>query len=323
MRRALAADFAAALGGKTRVVATLDARLPADDGPWTTATIEPDSCLDRLRELAEKADYTLLIAPETMGELERLTRLIEETGTRALGSSAEAVALAADKAALGRWLEKRGVPTPPFRIVEPSRGLPDDGAFPAVLKPVDGAGAIDTFRIDDPNNLPEAAREMTIGLLQPLVRGEPRSASFLVSPDRGARLIAIGGQRMETRGGRFMYRGGWLPVDCPVASPILTKAVESVPGLRGFVGVDFIWDSDRGDVKILEINPRPTTSCVGLRRVLPPGLLAGAWLAGFDDLSKWDDMMDSISLEIAAASVVRFGVDGSVALDVEKGAARC
>lgn len=323
MRRALATDFAAALGGATRVVMTLDARFPPETGPWTTVAIEPGTCPDRLRELAGEADYTLVIAPETRGELERLTRLFEETGTRALGSSSEAVAMAADKAALGLWFEKHGIPTPPSRIVEPSKGLPDDGAFPAVLKPIDGAGSIDTFLINDPNNLPEDARGLAQGLMQPLVRGEPLSASFLVAPDRGARLIAIGGQRIATEAGRFAYRGGWLPVACPGASAILARAVESVAGLRGFVGVDFIREPERGEISVLEINPRPTTSCVGLCRVLPPGLLASAWLAAFGESSKWDDMMESITREISAAPVVRFGADGSIVSDARRNAARC
>lgn len=323
MRRALAADFAAALGGTTRVVATLDARLPPEPGPWTTVAIELGTCPDRLRELADEADYTLVIAPETRGELERLTRLIEETGTRALGSAPEAVAMAADKAALGLWFEKHGIPTPPSRAVEPMRGLPDDGTFPAVLKPIDGAGSIDTFLINDPKSLPEDARELARGLLQPLVRGQPLSASFLVSPARGARLIAIGGQRIETEGGRFAYRGGRLPVACSGASSILTRAVESVSGLRGFVGVDFIWEPGRGQISVLEINPRPTTSCVGLCRVLPPGRLASAWLAAFGKTSKWNDMMESITREISKAPMVRFGADGLIVLDAGKDAPRC
>ena len=38
----------------------------------------------------------------------------------------------------------------------------------------------------------------------------------------------------------------------------------------------------REHATILEINPRPTTSYVGLSRLLPPGRLAAAWLGAFD-----------------------------------------
>ena len=53
----------------------------------------------------------------------------------------------------------------------------------------------------------------------------------------------------------------------------------SVTGLRGFVGVDFLWDEIEAKATVLEINPRPTTSYVGLTRLLPPGCLAQSWLA--------------------------------------------
>ncbi len=312
MRRALAADFAAALGSKTRVVVALDSRLPFEDGPWTVIRLEPDPGLDQIKEIAGRVDYTLVVAPETMGALERVTLAIGETATRPLGSSAEAVALTADKAALGRWFERHGIPTPPSRVVEPARGLPANWTYPAVLKPIDGAGSVDTLRIDDPNRLPDGARGLAAGLLQPLVAGEAKSAVFLISPARGARLLAIGGQRIEVREGQFIYRGGALPTPCPEAAAILTRAVEAVPGLCGFIGVDFLWDADRGEAIVLEINPRPTTSCVGLCHVLSPGLLADAWMAAFSDPGRWDGLINQIINEINGALVVRFEADGRV-----------
>ena len=51
------------------------------------------------------------------------------------------------------------------------------------------------------------------------------------------------------------------------------------PGLRGFVGVDFFWEPELDEATVLEINPRATTSFVGLSRLLPAGHLAAAWLA--------------------------------------------
>ncbi|MGD0042302.1 MAG: hydantoinase/oxoprolinase family protein [Isosphaeraceae bacterium] len=66
---------------------------------------------------------------------------------------------------------------------------------------------------------------------------------------------------------------------CGQAEPLLRRAVESVAGLRGFVGVDFFWEPELGETTVLEINPRATTSFVGLGRLLPAGHLAAVWLA--------------------------------------------
>ena len=137
---------------------------------------------------------------------------------------------------------------------------------------------MDTFYLDGPGDLSEDARRMPRSLLQPFVPGEPMSASFLVSPEGRAWLIAIGRQRMEVRDGRFEYLGGEIPVSCPDAVHELHRAIAAIEGLAGFVGVDFIWDEQSGRATILEINPRPTTSLVGLCRLLPAGPLARAWL---------------------------------------------
>ena len=312
MRRALAADFAS-LGDRTRVVVTLDARFAHEDGPWTTVGIEPGAYTEQLLDLSRRADYTVLVAPETTGLLERLPLAIDAAGGRVLGSTAAAVALTADKAALARRFEEAGVPTPRSRVVDPRKGLPADWReYPAVLKPIDGAGAVDTYRIAGPTCLPGAARSMSTALLQPQAAGVAMSAVFLVSCRGEARLIATGRQRIVIQGDCFVYEGGTIPVACPDALPALRCALDSVEGLRGFVGVDFIWDADRGEAAVLEINPRATTSCVGLCRLLPTGLLARGWLAGFADAEGWHDAIDRIGRAIADAAPVQFNASGMI-----------
>jgi predicted ATP-grasp superfamily ATP-dependent carboligase len=282
MRRAIAADFASVARDKVRVIVTLDARLPEDPGPWTIERIEPRNPGRRLRELAVAADATVLVAPETAGILSGLTRDLREAGVRVLGSAPEAIALTGDKARLGAWLRARGIDTPPSWIVLPKAGLPPDAPYPAVLKPVDGAGCVDTFYLVDAPSLPPGARAMSRALLQPYLAGVPMSASFLVDGRGTAWLLGIGIQRIALRGGRFVYQGGILPAPSRAAEPQLRPTVAAIPGLRGFVGVDFVWDPEAQQATVLEINPRPTTSCVGLTRLLPPGRLAEAWLRIFE-----------------------------------------
>ena len=279
MRRAIASDFACLPGGPSRVIVTSDSRLSEDIGPWT---IVPGDDPGRVRELAVAADFTVLIAPETSGILANLTSDLRHAGARLLGSTAGAVALAGDKARLAARLHKLSIETPPTRTIVPRDGLPPDTSYPAVLKPVDGAGSIDTFYLADDLSLPDCARTMPVALLQPFVPGIPMSASFFVGGDGQVWPIGVGIQRMAIHAGRFEYHGGSLPAPCRDALPQIAPAVDAVAGLRGFVGVDFVWDTRKGLATILEINPRPTTSCVGLVRLLSPGVLARAWLAACD-----------------------------------------
>jgi predicted ATP-grasp superfamily ATP-dependent carboligase len=308
MRRAIASDFASLPG--VRVVMTLDARLPDEPGPWTVVRIGHEQDVDEWARIAAEADWTVLIAPETGGTLADCSRTLAQRGGRSLGSTPEAVEWTGDKLKLGAFLGERGIRTPSCRRVVPSQPLPQDVRYPAVLKPIDGAGSAETYLIPEPGLVPDEAKALHEALLQPFVPGVPSSASFLVGPDNKAQLIGIGRQRVEIREGRFVYRGGILPDPEAVPAPALGQAVESIAGLRGFVGVDFLRDADQETITILEINPRPTTSYVGLARILPSGFLAQAWIntvEGASELSAWP-----LAEMVRSHGPVTFDADGTI-----------
>jgi len=319
MRRAIAADFASISEPPTvRVIVTLDSRLPADPGPWTVERVAPGEATQRLRQLAPSADFTVLIAPETTGALAQLTRVLRDAGTRLLGSTAEAIELTGDKARLAAWLQGAGIDTPPTRTVIPAAGLPADADYPAVLKPVDGAGSLNTFLVADQNSVPLEANAMPAAVLQPFISGAPMSASFLVGGDGAAYLIGIGAQRMAIRDRRFEYLGGTLPVSCPGALAQLEPAIASIAGLRGFVGIDFLWELERRHATVLEINPRPTTSYVGLSRLLHPGTLARAWLDVYDTANQGKlAPLSSLADRIHRQQPVSFDTSGAFLTDGE------
>jgi predicted ATP-grasp superfamily ATP-dependent carboligase len=318
IRRAIASDFAAIPGLDAHVIVTLDSRWPDEPGPWTVVNIGQGDLPGRLLELATDSDYTVIIAPETMGILACLTRLFEQAGLNTLGSSSESIALTGDKERLGERLEARGIATPRSRTLDPAQGLPVDAEYPAVLKPIDGAGSVGTYFLDDAQSLPESARRMSSALLQPFVPGTPMSSSFLVDDANRAWLIGMGQQRITIENGRFQYKGGLLPRQCHDAESVLREAVDSVPGLRGFVGVDFIWDSECGRATVLEINPRPTTSCVGLTRVLPLGHLASAWLTACGAPGFARDSLVNLASLVRGKEAISFDADGTMR-EVDRG----
>jgi predicted ATP-grasp superfamily ATP-dependent carboligase len=307
MRRALAADVARLPG--LRVVVTLDARLPAEPGPWTTVRVGPGEELATFARLAAEADCTALIAPETGGVLLDRARTIEQVGGRSLGSTPEAIALAGQKHALGVLLRRLGIPSPPGRLIDPRGGLPRDVPYPAVLKPPDGAGAVATYYLPDAGAWPLGAERPEAALIQPYITGVPMSASFLVAEGR-AHLVGVGRQRVEIRAGRFVYRGGTVPAEVSRYDENVHRTVDAVPGLRGWVGVDFLWDEQEARAVVLEINPRLTTSYVGLRRLLPPGELARAWLAALDGVA--EDATVDLARRIHACRPLTFEANGTI-----------
>jgi predicted ATP-grasp superfamily ATP-dependent carboligase len=83
--------------------------------------------------------------------------------------------------------------------------------------------------------------------------------------------------------GRFDYCGGSLPLSAPLAERALRLAMRAVKTLAtpiGYLGLDLVLGADPGgaDDVVIEINPRLTTSYVGLR-ALARGNLAEAMLA--------------------------------------------
>jgi hypothetical protein len=87
-------------------------------------------------------------------------------------------------------------------------------------------------------------------------------------------VLALGRQRVSGRSA-LRYLGGDLPWHPARAREAIESAVRAVTALdsatgdlRGFVGVDLIV-GPRGS-HVLEINPRLTSSYLGLRRVLRP-----------------------------------------------------
>lgn len=278
MLSAVSADFAAVLG--VEVV-----RFPDD--------VSPDDHADMFNRLAASAEWSLVIAPETGGELGRLTAQVCQVGGKLIGSPPLPAYVVTDKVVLGLLWEQNGVPTP-------KRFTPNEPIiFPVVCKPFDGCGSDGVHLIQESDELaampPDPKR-----MVQEYVPGRPASVAFLIGPKQTIPLLPTFQHLSDD--GRFHYRGGSLPIPPTLAERAVSlglRAIGCVPGLFGYVGVDLVLGER--DVAI-EINPRLTTSYVGLRALAETNL-AGAML----------DVCEGRSVEVRwKPGSVTFGADGSV-----------
>ncbi|WP_169976568.1 ATP-grasp domain-containing protein [Tautonia rosea] len=345
MRRALASDFASVPG--VRVLTTVDFREPHSDasGPWKLVRIRPGQELSRVAELATEVDCTLIIAPETGGFLFDRVRMLDQIGVRSLGCTSEGVAVAGNVLLTLDRLRDAGVRIPPTRVVSPRQGWPRRLTFPlselarvcpfvevpeplidcpphrasdeaiehpGVLKPVDGAGATHSYVLAGEVSWPDPAWRPEVAVLQPWIDGKHRSTSILVSSLGRPSLIGCASQRITVDRGRMAYAGGTVPLPAsPAVKRMVDQVVEALPGLRGWVGIDWI-DDGQGEPIVLEVNPRPTTSIVGFLALLPPGMLANAWLGLFDDpLSPLPDLLSDL-VRSAGGDSVSFDPDGTL-----------
>jgi len=233
-------------------------------------------------ELCATCDGTLIIAPELNGELALLARRAEEVGGRHLGSTPAAIEEASDKLLLARRLKAHGIPCLPAE--EYSAGTSRRASsfpFPLVLKPRHGAGSTDIFLIPRWDSFPEPARE---SILTPFTEGLPASVLTVKGP-AGPRDTSIAFPACEqflSMDGRFRYQGGRCPLPQDLdsrARKIALATVNLLGEAQGFVGVDLLLDTSNAEEDwVVEVNPRLTTSYVGLR-ALSESNLAQAWLS--------------------------------------------
>lgn len=242
-------------------VATRDGRLPPGDLPIDWVRLDAAAEVwPTWRRLCETADALLPIAPETGGALERLSRLAVAGGCRLLASAPDTLRLTASKAATAAHLQAHGIRAVPTG----SAAAPPEGAHGWVVKPDDGAGCEDTWLLRGRREL--SAWQGRAGyVVQPFVPGRAASLSLLCRAGR-ARLLSSNRQEIAVEDGRFRHLGGRVGPARREHQDLANRVAAALPGLWGYVGVDLVETAD-GPV-VLEINPRLTTSYVGLRAVL-------------------------------------------------------
>ena len=265
------ADFAA--GGKHRVQVLRDARLEHLRFPGCeVADVRAGEDVRLLMQHAGQADGTLIIAPETEGVLVDRCRLVLESGGRLLDPSIEFIELAADKHLTAEHLRAAGVPAPRGCEITAGQELPLDFDYPAVLKPRDGCGSQGVRLIASRGAAASAGCVTSPSRLETFHRGLPLSVSFLCGP--GIQHALPPCRQILSNDGRFTYLGGVLPLPAYLATraqSLAAQALAAFPTACGYVGIDLVLGEspDGSQDCVIEINPRLTTSYVGLCGPVP------------------------------------------------------
>lgn len=266
MLGALAADIARIEGCRVSVLRdprVLGLSLP---GCEIVDVISTTSGREEFERLTAAADATILIAPEFDGILLKAARQAIASGGRLASPGPDFIRIAADKHRTCERLAAAGVNVPSGVLLEPDEPLPNNFTYPAVLKPNDGAGSQDTYLVSGPRDTPPAYAWPR--RLERFVPGMAASAAFLCGPADRTPLVPC--RQRLSNDGRFHYLGGELPMAVGLAEraiQIADRALAAMPPSAGFVGVDLVLgrNPDGADDAVVEINPRLTTSYVGIR----------------------------------------------------------
>jgi predicted ATP-grasp superfamily ATP-dependent carboligase len=241
-----------------------------------------DGCLER-------ADVAWVIAPEFDHILIDFAQRVEHSGRTLIGPTSAAIRLASDKLMLHDHWKRHGLPTPETRRADRFPEWTWD--LPWIVKPIDGAGSTATTIVRNVRDWPGAIRRGTEAgftsdrlIVQPWHSGTACSVSLIHGqPLQPMIQVLEGDNELAYVGGR--YEADWAS---DRLIPMAMQAISSVPGLQGYVGVDLIDAGDPSGPVAIEINPRLTTSYVGLRLMTDENLAERVLFADrFDAAVAW------------------------------------
>jgi predicted ATP-grasp superfamily ATP-dependent carboligase len=272
MLEALATDFAAIPG--CEVVYLQDRRVKNKVHVSGAERIEIKTPLELFRafvRLAPQCDFGVIIAPEFNDHLhDWATKWTLLDGTL-LGPGSDFIRIAGSKQATAEHLAKASVPVPRGIKLGWPEEIPDDFPLPAVLKPDDGAGSQGILFVEEPSDGGITKRMNTPEWrLEAHCPGMPVSVALLGGPQGYVPLPAS--LQWLSDDYRFQYRGGMTPLSPDLnrrAQRLALAAAGAMPPAIGYFGVDIVLGdaADGSQDVVIEINPRLTTSYVGLRAI--------------------------------------------------------
>lgn len=256
-----------------------DARIdPLDDlsSPHQCYTIHKQTDFGRYYQIAlNDADAVLPIAPETDNALSLIQQSVINSGKRLLASLPTTSELCSDKYRCYQHLSTHKLATPATCLAENWSAQLFCSNTGYIVKPLDGVGCVDTLFFAD-NRLLEiglakqvSARETMI--VQPYIKGLNVSLNLLCSDD-DCMILAINEQHIKNHHDQLIYCGSTVngvsesQLSFATALKLAKHVHQAIAGLWGLIGIDLILTEDA--ILIVDINPRLTSSYIGLARSL-------------------------------------------------------
>ncbi len=244
--------------------------LQEDHGDIQWLPVSGDQPLKNLHEAIQHADAVWPIAPETGRVLETICQMVAQQGKRLIASPALWIRRAAGKYAAFKRLTQNGIAcVESHRLIGPLASPPLP--MPFVIKPEDGAGCEGIYLIEALKDWELLLSNGCLGeekVGQPLMSGSFLSLSAIFAAGQGV-LISCNLQEIDRVNHGFRLKG--LEVNARADTDgrfaaLVKDVAATFPGLWGYIGIDLVENAE--GLFVLEINPRLTTSYVGLHQAL-------------------------------------------------------
>jgi len=244
-------------------------------------------------ECVKKSSYCFIIAPEFSNILYNLTKIAKDNKKTVLSVDLEGIWLGTSKLITYNFFLENKVNTPQTYAIPLKKKFDlefvlqkfDTLSCPIIIKPEDGVGSESIFYFEtkeqiihffeDSNEKLDLSRNY---ILQEYIDGEDLSASIINSvcskkPETmNLIILSINAQIVKFKDSvnDSIYLGGFTPViDYELLKDSLEKILKNMDlsSFRGYFGIDFIKKADNS-IYFIEINPRLTTSYIGIRNIL-------------------------------------------------------
>lgn len=208
-----------------------------------------------LRRLAPLADVGLVIAPDHL--LGKYSKILEDH-CHSIGCGSLNCALCSNKPHAGAILAAQGIAVPKQK----TEGV-------RVIKEKQGAGALNMRIADEEPGPDEFGQEF--------IEGEHMSVSLVISryvgnacsyySGRPPLVLSLNRQHLRIGEGTVAFEGGDVGVDHPRKDEIVATAIQAatILGCQGYTGVDVVVANK---IYVVDVNPRPTSSLIGLAAVM-------------------------------------------------------
>lgn len=283
MLRSIISDFKM-LGNN--VTTLIDSRLqpfnPSYEADKIVKVSSPEEFCMQFEELSGIVDAVYIIAPETNRILETLVENIATSGGLSLNCEANAIKRSSNKITIYETVKRIGLKSPETITInmhekmEKIRRIIKDLEYPLIFKPLDGVGCGGLSIVKDGKDIEDAVKKVAkesadeFFIAQNLVKGKAVSVNIISTKDKTL-PITLNRQfvKLEPPDKQSGYNGGFVPFDHKLRRKALNAAervVEAIKGLKGYVGVDMVLTQE--EPIIIEVNPRLTTSYIGLNRTV-------------------------------------------------------
>ncbi len=254
-----------------QIVTTVDTRVALPIDSHTCYLIDAgDDVWGIWEEVVNAVDAVWLIAPETGGDLSKLTALALECDKFILGSGLTAVNTCSSKLATYALLKQAGMKT--VATYQYAQWSKMEG-LAWLAKPDDGAGCEEVVCFDSALLLEQwllKNNHTKTHVIQPYFQGTAGSISCVMNKGV-AHLLSCNKQLIGKENNELEYKGcmvNGMQQYWRKFSKLANQIAQLLPDLNGYVGIDVIVGNEadgKAEIIVVEINPRLTTCYVALK----------------------------------------------------------